>query len=294
MPDLEVAAGSIIGRDHLGSGNVLLGKNNQDAFHICSDKKRVVAVICDGCGSQAHSEVGANEAARFISEKLYRLLTDQQTVNPSVNASLYVPAFLEFLRQEMLTDINQRVKRLSPNGGRTKTINDFYLFTVIGAVVDDDGCKIFTLGDGCFALNGRFQQLGPFTDNEPPYLAYGLTGTKSKAPDSRDWMFKIESNCPLDSFSHVLIGSDGVVKLEASAEKKVPGLKQPVGPLSQFWENDKYFGNPDEIRRYLALINRQYVTLGSPIREIVREPGLLPDDTTLVVIRKKTNQGAEA
>ncbi|MFA6228267.1 MAG: protein phosphatase 2C domain-containing protein [Patescibacteria group bacterium] len=283
MPDLEVAAGSIIGRDHLGSGNVLLGRNNQDAYHVCADQQRAVAVICDGCGSQKHSEVGANEAARFISERIYQLLATRQAVNTSIS----LPLTLGELRQEMLADINQRVKRLSPNGGKTKTVNDFYLFTVIGAVVDDDGCSIFALGDGCYAINGEFHQLGPFNDNEPPYLAYGLTGTKSKPPNSRDWMFRVESYCPLDFFQHLLIGSDGVVKLEASAEKKVPGLKQPVGPLSQFWENDKYFGNPDEIRRYLALINRQYVTLGLPAREIIREPGLLPDDTTLVVIRKK-------
>ncbi len=50
----EVAAGSVTGRSH-----VLGGKPNQDAFAFRAADHGLVGVVCDGCGSGAHNEVGA-------------------------------------------------------------------------------------------------------------------------------------------------------------------------------------------------------------------------------------------
>jgi hypothetical protein len=57
--------------------------------------------------------------------------------------------------------------------------------------------------------------------------------------------------------------------------------------LSQFWEEDRYFRNPDALRRRLALINSEYTHLDREAGVLIREPGLLPDDTTLVAIRRR-------
>jgi len=53
----EYASGSIIGRNH-----VLAGKNNQDAYHISVNERFIAVVVCDGCGSGKHSEVGAKQS----------------------------------------------------------------------------------------------------------------------------------------------------------------------------------------------------------------------------------------
>jgi serine/threonine protein phosphatase PrpC len=66
---LEYAIGSIIGRNH-----VLAGKNNQDAYRIVSNEKFIIAVVCDGCGSGKHSEVGAKLGARLVINAIADLL----------------------------------------------------------------------------------------------------------------------------------------------------------------------------------------------------------------------------
>ena len=57
----EIAGGSVAGRSH-----VLAGKGNQDAYHWSVEERSLVAVVCDGCGSGAESEVGAALGARLL------------------------------------------------------------------------------------------------------------------------------------------------------------------------------------------------------------------------------------
>ena len=57
----EIAGGSVSGRSH-----VLAGKGNQDAYHWSVEERSLVAVVCDGCGSGAESEVGAALGARLL------------------------------------------------------------------------------------------------------------------------------------------------------------------------------------------------------------------------------------
>ena len=70
----EYAIGSIIGRNH-----VLAGKNNQDAYRIVANEKFIIAVMCDGCGSGKHSEVGAKLGARVVSNALADILNQSPT-----------------------------------------------------------------------------------------------------------------------------------------------------------------------------------------------------------------------
>ena len=86
-----------------------------------------------------------------------------------------------------------------------------------------------------------------------------------------------------------MIGTDGVFDLENSEERKIPGKEDLVGPISQFWQDKRYYNNPDMIRRSLSLINRCVTRIpkgedGS--LKIQHENGLLPDDTTIVAIRR--------
>jgi hypothetical protein len=73
----------------------------------------------------------------------------------------------------------------------------------------------------------------------------------------------------------IVLGTDGAVDFEAMAERPIKGREAAVRSLSQFWSDDRYFKNTDMVRRRLAVLNR------GPLG------GLLSDDTTLVVVRRK-------
>ncbi len=63
----EIAGGSVSGRSH-----VLAGKGNQDAYYWAGQETSLVAVVCDGCGSGASSEVGAELGARLLVAEVAR------------------------------------------------------------------------------------------------------------------------------------------------------------------------------------------------------------------------------
>ncbi len=281
----QTIGASIIGRDHVGIGNVLVGKNNQDSFCVTQDDDRAVAIVCDGCGGQPHSEVGSQLGARFLSRAIYKTLYNCGSLR-KINS---YPLILSYALVDLLKEILRLSKLLDDN--KVKAIDEYFLFTIVGAIVDHDGCVVFSIGDGFYALNDNVcHSLGPFKDNEPPYAAYGLTGTKSKPPDHEAWKFQILAKCSADEFKHVLIGTDGVRSLLSAKDKKITGKDEVVGGIEQFWLNDAYFNGPNELHNRLALIGRNFTAVKNG--QLKREHGLLIDDTTLAVIRRQPDIGA--
>ncbi len=72
----------------------------------------------------------------------------------------------------------------------------------------------------------------------------------------------------------LLLATDGVIDLEERAGGAVRGEEERVGPLDPFWTDDRFFRNPDMVRRRLAVVSRG-------------ARGGLPDDTTVVVLRRR-------
>lgn len=263
----ELASGSTIGREHLR-----VGKNNQDAscWHIT--ERGVIAVVCDGCGSSAHSEVGAKLGARLLVEILQRALVRDLPLESETMGQM--------LQQALLARLRHVAETLG--GDRVQTVHDYLLFTIAGVVITPTLTSIFTLGDGVVAINDQVIQLGPFANNAPPYLAYGLL------EDSLDTLqIKVLQTLPTDQVQSLLLGTDGMGDLIAAAEKPLPGRSELVGDIAQFWQDDRYFRNPDQVRRRLTLINREVSTFDTPSQQWLRQSGLLPDDTTLVAIRRR-------
>src|SRR4051812_18994859 len=62
-----VSVASLIGREH-----VRLHRNNQDAAAVRIRGDVTVAVVADGCGEGAKSEVGATLAAEFLTNWLIK------------------------------------------------------------------------------------------------------------------------------------------------------------------------------------------------------------------------------
>ena len=257
----DIAAASVQGREHARAG-----RNNQDALCVRASEHGLVAVVADGCGSQPCSELGAQLGVRRLVQAALLRLEEGERVDEAT--------FLPGLREDVLCLLGE----LRGDLGRD-ALGDF-LFTLVGAVVTPTKTLVFSAGDGVWALNGEVHPLGPFPGNAPPYLAYALMGGNDVPLASRALV-------PTEDVHALLLGTDGVVDLSRLATARIPDKDEPVGPLSRLWTEDRYFANPDALRRHLALLNRESVRADFEARRVVRTPGLLPDDTTVVVLRRR-------
>lgn len=251
VDSFEYAFGSIIGRNH-----VLAGKNNQDAYGITSNEKFMIAVVCDGCGSGKHSEVGAKLGARLVVNAIADLLNQ--------NLAISEAEFWNTVKINLLQKLKDLVTLIDSD---MEFVNDHLLFTIVGTVITDLETVTFSMGDGAIAINGELTQIPAYPNNAPPYLAYGLY-----KPDAID--FEIRDRLPTSELKSLLIATDGIDDL----------IK--VEDIHQFWQSDHYFRNPDAIRRKLAMLNREETKPDWQKRELIKRSGVLSDDTTLVVIRR--------
>lgn len=265
--NFAIAAGTVTGRDHLHSG-----RNNQDAFHVAACGDCSALVVCDGCGSSEHSEVGAFLGARWTATTLLQEHTRAPQWLETRDGAV---GLLERVRMRLLRQLKLLARTL--NGEVTSDV----LFTIVGALLTPQKTLLFSLGDGLIVLNGAARQLGPFPGNQPPYLAYGLCRNGNAAP-----AFTLQHWLDTSAVKSLLVGTDGASDWSEIAGKQMPGRQELAGPLSQFWEDERYVRNTDAIRRRLALINRPAVLPDWSTRTIERVPALLRDDTTFIVARR--------
>jgi hypothetical protein len=255
----EIAGGSVAGRAH-----ALAGKPNQDAYAWIERDGVLVAAVCDGCGSGAHSEVGAQLGARIVTARLAQRLLDGGALD---SASLWSD-----LRADVLGALRGVATAM---GGRlSEVVSEHFLFTVVGLALEGERGCLFAAGDGIAAVDEAVIQLGPFPRNEPPYLGYGLLNPEAPG-------FSVIRSFASAEVQSLLIGTDGAADLEGLAHT----------PLRTFWEDDRHFHNRDAVRRRLALLNREAQKPLWAERRIEREPGLLGDDTTVVVVRRRSAHG---
>jgi hypothetical protein len=265
MKGFQVAGASVPGTDHIMPGEPGW-KNNQDAFSSHNSENALVAVVCDGCGSGSQSEVGAQLGAAFTARRLAQF----------IEAGLTIESALEGTANH-LSDLIVSIAS-AVDGDVRENVGTYFLFTVVGVLVTPERTVVFSLGDGVYAVNGDTSVIAEYAGNAPPYIGYRVTGWSGKELLT----FAIRSDLPTSAVSAVLIGTDGAADLIKSQERNIPGTNELVGPLSQFWENDVFFRNSDALRRRLARANRETVSEdGKRIRR-----GLLPDDTTLMVVRR--------
>ena len=301
LEDFQIAAGSVVGKDHISSGKCLIGRNNQDAFAIRRTPEFIAAFVNDGCGSGKHSEVGAWIAANALADGVVRNYFDRP-LRTIINKdglwdeTLRLQLALESTRKNLLAQI--RLLANSFGGSFSQTINDYFLFTTVGILITPEITQIVAIGDGMYALEDidtfliddpTLNNLGPFPGNMPPYMAYDLVDTSI---DPELIKFHVVESISTRSLGGALIGSDGVEDLIRSTYQKIPGSKENVGPMYQFWGNDSYFDNPDALSRKLRRCNAEVKRLDHETGRIVTHNRLLPDDTTLISIRRSARNGA--
>lgn len=287
-PRFEIAAGTVPGRHHLGTGRLLVGRNNQDAFAVATGPAGIVAAVCDGCSAGARSEVGAILGARWAA----RAALDEAERGRLGGPAVEIEAALERVRRRVLARLLFLARTLGPDPAAA--IEECMLFTLVLAVVGPAAVVVAAVGDGLVAVNGALRRLGPFAGNAPPYLGYGLLEPPPAGFGPDDLRLRLIDARPVDALDHLAIGSDGAWDLAQSAEAPLPGTGEPLGPLAQFWSDDRYFASPDALRRRLALANSERTERDEATGRPVIRRGLLPDDTTLVVIRRRRLAVAEA
>jgi len=284
----EVASGSVIGRDHMyvgtGRRKVLVGKNNQDSHYAVIFPDYIVAVVCDGCGSSYHSEVGSKIGARLLIEAIRNYLLYHPGLSDQ-GIGTCATSMLERVRQDTLAQIRVLAAVMGPS--LTQIVSEYFLFTIVGALVTRFGTVIFSIGDGVYFVNGSMTEIGPFLDDSPPYMAYGITGSPLTNECPGLLHFQVDVAIPTKEVGSILIGVDGVLDLINIADHCIPGREDLVGPINQFWEDDRYFANPFAITRRLSLINRDHVGVSLAGRRVEDAHGELRDDTTFVVIRRR-------
>lgn len=178
----------------------------------------------------------------------------------------------------------------APGNGRGSTlavpVGEFFLFTVVGFLATRTTAVAFHGGDGVLAWNGEIT-VWQALRNAPAYPAYELTGSSLQGLQPDAFRFAIDRCLSVDRLDSLLIGTDGVTDWLAAAAESFPGTTEPIGPLSRFWEDDTLFANPDALRRRLFRANQAHQRADWEGRRLHRIPGRLPDDTTLVVIRRR-------
>jgi hypothetical protein len=268
MLPFQFASGSVLGKEHRRKG-----KNAQDALVLDVFPEHAVAIVCDGCGSGSRSEVGAVLGSRVIAHAISERFRRSHGLNEES---------LERVRLDVLAHLRVMVNAMG--GSFSQTVEEHFLFTVVGMVMTAEQVIIFSIGDGVYAINEQVTTIGPFEGNKPPYLGYGLTASPK---DTASLRFVINAVVPTEEVSSLLIGTDGVGDLLAASGKPIVGTKTVVEEISALCGTDAFFGNPDALNRRLRLINRELVHPEWLERRLSTTYGLLDDDTTLIVARRK-------
>ena len=254
-------SGSVTGREH-----ARLGRNNQDGVALAARGDLLVAVVTDGCSSGKWSEVGARIAARWLVEWTPHYL------RPATGAS----------RESELRDLTTGLLRylvmtgswLSANEESwMATLQDYFLFTFLVAVVTPAETLVFGIGDGVLSVNGRITVVDPGPDNAPPYVVYNLT-TRA-LPASLRVAPIVHCRLPTRALRSLIIATDGASELVARQSRPLTD-GTTVGGLEPFETESRYVRNP-------SLLHKRLVVIGDRHR-------CLFDDTTLVLIRRKEEE----
>lgn len=240
MYTISTAAASVTGARHLR-----IARNGQDAAAVWAGEGCGAAVVCDGCSSGPFSEIGARLGAQLFIKLISDALVSERPRDLWPAARARLGAELERIVDSM-------------PGSRERAVHDHFLFTIVAAAWRDDEVAVWALGDGGYALGDRVIELGPFPNNQPPYLGYDLLG--SPQPSHLE---VADASC-----GSVMVATDGIV------EVGLGGVA--VG---------RCFDHPDALRRRLAVLARSGERIDWEQRRVIRQPAALQDDGAVAIIK---------
>ncbi len=291
--DWELASASCIGTEHRRD---LAQSNGQDALFRSYDREtgRGLLVVADGCSSAVHSEVGAHIGLRLLAD-----IWDEnrrQAIGYLWDGTWPIPKsrlFLDCYINPLITRLRSMLGRLghpdSPNR-LLEAFAEYGLFSLNGVMFDSDVMIFFCIGDGVTMINDELivvlppKRSDPKLDNAPEYVGYAAVY------EDRPPVLAMYRVVPTEFVDHFVVASDGFGDFLRASEKTLPGTKRLIGPPEQLWANDEFFTKPVQLGRFFNMANTAKRKLANgpdgPTANIEVFPGLLPDDTTLIVGRK--------
>jgi hypothetical protein len=252
----SLRAASVIGTEHRDQW-----RNNQDAYAMISEGLFSFGIVCDGCGSTAHAEVGAKliaTKAKQIAHTLVGAICEREwTPKPELMARSLKTELLYFLRS-----LKMQLDEESFRETMACTLLGFILF-------EEEGC-LFYRGDGFYAVDGIVYQLSS-ENNAPDYLIYDVDHPQEDS-------LIIE---PIDKpFSQVMVGTDGFEWWSRRESQLLPDQTREIGSVESFLEEAE-FDTSVKMQRFLQRVQTPRIVEGS------RRDGLLKDDTTLIIAEKR-------
>ncbi len=268
LTSYEFAAASVTGHRH-----ATLGRNNQDAYLLTRVPETYhMALVADGCGSGAFSEFGARLGIRCAARAIRRSYDLRyREVLPNFQWWDYVTA-------SIASELRTVLGLLNVDESQELVVKEHLLFTLLGVIIDDQSATFFAAGDGLLLINNELHTLEA-ANNAPAYLGY-LT---LPCPPPLAIGLRPIVSLPTSELESFVLASDGAVDLLNVNGKSLPRRTEAVMNLEHYPSYDAFFANPDRLRRYLSLINRELVEAGSG----ASHKGTLADDTTIVIGRTR-------
>ena len=265
----EWAAGSVQGREHW-----LARRNRQDATCVLATPRAIVVVVSDGCGSAAHSEIGA----RLLATTVARTLAREFARRREVAAALRI--------QHALDEALAILARLAAigDGLAAAFVADHLLATMLAAIITPSRATVVRVGDGIVGVNGAIaSHRAP--GNAPPYLAYRLL------PDDAH-RFTRESLAPVVEWDGDARELDSLV-LATDGADELPGAREGGHETLRAWlADDASFQKPHALERRLACLARDEQRIDWEAQVVHRRPGVLRDDTSVALLRRRAREEA--
>jgi hypothetical protein len=258
----NISGASVIGRDHL---NIL--KNCQDSYTYQAFKDGFVGVVCDGCGTGQHSEVGSKIASSLITKILINTIKNCGDEAPDV---LSRKNFWSVCEAGVLHNILTIAYSMGEDVANI--LSEYFLFTIVGVIQTNDKIAFFSLGDGFISINGENKPIGPFVDNYPPYIIYKSLEYKQRRFAPRDIEFSVDVYDTND-VENFLIGSDGVCDL----------IQEDGKLVEDFWSNPDYYTNTEVLKRRLKILGGGILRFNGTSSIYWKDRGILKDDTTMII-----------
>jgi hypothetical protein len=152
-------------------------------------------------------------------------------------------------------DLIEHLRAAVPRTGEAidpSIVAEMFLFGFLAAVVTPENAVVFGVGDGVVWIDGRTITIDPGPDNAPPYPAYALLG-RPIAP-------AILHRGSTSTTETIAIATDGAVEVAGD-------------PLDALVREPKLGQNPSLLRKRLLVLS---------------DRGLLWDDTTLAIVRRRS------
>jgi hypothetical protein len=299
----KITAGSFTGRGHLvggtGINKLMMGGNNQDAYYIYSDLNdkdtnllavdcvisnnfTTIGVVTDGCSSSKCSEFGAHLGARMLGSNIQWYTAHGVDLLHTISLS-YANLMEEVMKlaKNMLEDVS--IDRTPTEINRI--LNEYFMFTIVGFVMNNTRTVMFTLGDGVYGINGNYIRIPHNVENKPIYCCYSLMTSLPHHVTPDDMIPKIVVDCNTDSVDTILVATDGFEYYLDNLDKKIAGTNTVLSTIDLY--DDVFFKNKDNITRHLRKCTSSYTYIDWERNEVTEDPPILSvDDTTIIVAKR--------